>query len=198
MNSQQQEKVGQLMLWLSKEVPDLYITKLLKLLYLCDEVAVKETGVPITWLKYHVWQYGPVPVVIYDDLNFKDAASFGAYVQGEVEQADWAKNEKVQLKIIPVGAFVREVFSLQEARVINNVIKKYGQKSAKELVNLLHQEDTLWHKIYTQKDLEKRFSLPECYTSPYEIDLSELLVGDEQKLGQYEAMEEFQAFVEAF
>ncbi|MEL7220245.1 MAG: Panacea domain-containing protein [Bacteroidota bacterium] len=195
MNTQ---KIGQLMLWLSEEVPNLYITKLLKLLYLCDETAVKKTGVPITWLKYNVWQFGPVPVSVYNDLNFNNASIYGDYVKGGVVKVDWSATEKEQLKISPVGVLNKKDFSIEETLIIKHIIDTYSHKTAKELVKLLHQDNTLWHKIYLQKNLEKHFSLPECYTSPYEIDLSKLLKGDEQKLEQYKSMEEFRAFINVF
>ena len=48
------------MVYLSERISPIYHTQLIKLLYLIDEEAVKDDGVPVTWLDYKAWQYGPV------------------------------------------------------------------------------------------------------------------------------------------
>jgi 1-deoxy-D-xylulose 5-phosphate reductoisomerase len=45
------------------------LTKAIKLLYIADEKAIKETGVPITWLNYKAWKFGPVPEDIYNKVK---------------------------------------------------------------------------------------------------------------------------------
>ncbi|HEY5570416.1 MAG TPA: type II toxin-antitoxin system antitoxin SocA domain-containing protein, partial [Bacteroidales bacterium] len=52
------DKIGNLIVLLATRLKPLYHTKLIKLLYLIDEEAVKEDGVPVTWLEYKVWQFG--------------------------------------------------------------------------------------------------------------------------------------------
>lgn len=198
MTHAQQEKIGQLMLWLSGDVPNLYITKLLKLLYLVDETAVRRTGVPVTWLTYKVWKFGPVPPLVYNDLTFHNAETFGRFVQVVIEPGNWHDEEKNNLRVEPAGPLSKGLFSLDEMNIIGEVISKYGGRSARELIDLLHQEDTLWHKIYEKEKLAERFEQSEYNTSPFEIDLRTLLTGDEKKLARYDEMEEFQAFVEAF
>ena len=56
------DKIGNLIVLLAGRLKPLYHTKLIKLLYLIDEEAVKDGGIPITWLDYKAWQYGPVSV----------------------------------------------------------------------------------------------------------------------------------------
>ena len=60
------EKIGNLLIYLAVHLNPLFHTKLIKLLYLIDENAVRDCGVPVTWLDYKVWQYGPVAPVIYE------------------------------------------------------------------------------------------------------------------------------------
>ena len=52
------DKIGNLMVYLSERISPIYHTQLIKLLYLIDEEAVKDDGVPVTWLDYKAWQYG--------------------------------------------------------------------------------------------------------------------------------------------
>ena len=49
-----------------------------------------------------------------------------------------------------------------------------------------------------KEQLDEHFKYAEYNTSPFEIDLTELIKGDEEKLSRYYAMEEFIAFTETF
>ncbi|HWY33202.1 MAG TPA: type II toxin-antitoxin system antitoxin SocA domain-containing protein, partial [Nitrosopumilaceae archaeon] len=68
----------------------IYITRLLKLLYLIDETSIKEIGVPATILEYNVAKNGPLAVDLWSDL--KTVNSFNNYVKVDcIEDED---NEK--------------------------------------------------------------------------------------------------------
>src|ERR1700744_2505794 len=62
-------KIGNLLNYLSTQIPDLNMTKALKLLYLIDETSYMRTGVSITWLDYKVWEMGPVAEELYNELR---------------------------------------------------------------------------------------------------------------------------------
>src|SRR5438477_2454430 len=55
------DKLEGLILCLTESASDIGITKLEKLLYLCDFEAIKELGKSITGDKYKNFQWGPVP-----------------------------------------------------------------------------------------------------------------------------------------
>ena len=48
------------MVYILKHQGIVFHTQLIKLLYLIDETAIKANGIPITWLDYKAWQFGPV------------------------------------------------------------------------------------------------------------------------------------------
>jgi len=56
--AQLNSKIGNLLNYLSTRIPNLNMTKALKLLYLIDETSYMRTGVPVTWLDYKVWEMG--------------------------------------------------------------------------------------------------------------------------------------------
>ncbi len=68
--TQLNNKIGNLLNYLSTQIPNLSMTKLLKLLYLIDETAYFRTGVPVTWLDYKVWEMGPVAEELYNELRY--------------------------------------------------------------------------------------------------------------------------------
>lgn len=199
MTKAQIEKIGNLMIWLSQSIPSLYLTKMLKLLYLVDENAVKQVGTPVTWLTYKAWQFGPVPTVVYNDISFDDMKIFGDFIKAIREDLRIPDTYQGKgYRIEPNRTLNRSIFSPKEAAIIQEVISLYGDKSTNELIELLHAEHSLWGQVYQEKKLEEHFKYAEYNTSPFEIDLSELIKGDEEKLSRYHSMEEFIAFTEAF
>lgn len=198
MTNTQLEKTGNLLLLISHQIPHLYLTKLLKLVYLVDEKAVKTLGFPITWLTYKAWQYGPVATAIYDDLSFNSGTLFGQYIQGIEERLELPDYKGKGIKIVPNAPLNKDVFSRKELDIIDEVLTKYGDLDGKKLVHLLHAEHTLWDKIYKEKNLKERFEYTEYNTSPFEIDFTQLIEGDEEKLSIYRSMEEFMDFSAAF
>ena len=80
----QNKKIGNVLVYLADQINPLSLTKALKLLYMLDETSVQETGVPVTWLDYKVWELGPVATEIYYELrnNHKE------FIHGEVISLD--------------------------------------------------------------------------------------------------------------
>lgn len=154
-----------------------FLTKLLKLLYIIDETAVKDTGVPVTGLDYRVWKMGPVPYEVYKDLmhdNSEKLSIFAeAYKKGEGE---WAL-------IKSVNRFDDSEFSDYEMNLIDRIINEYGHYQPDALVKLLHEQGSLWKKVVDEQHLEKRFEREN--TSQHKIDLSQLVVNEPAKLRMF-------------
>lgn len=178
------EKIGNLIVYIASKVTNLYLTKLLKLLYIIDEESVIESGVPVTWLEYNVWKMGPVPTDIYYDLTFNNTECLFDFI----EARPVAKVKGIE--IIAKKAFEDTEFSDFEMELIDRIITKYGHLNSKELVELLHKEDSLWHKIVKEQGLEKKFELAETNTSPFVIELSDKIKKDPYKLNLYQTVKE--------
>lgn len=167
------DKIGNLMILLATKVRPLYHTKLIKLLYLIDEAKVKDNGVPITWLDYKVWQFGPVAPEVY---FLKDGNSvFNAYI-------DTQKNDSGTL-IVPKCEFYDGDFSDKDLEIIEDVIQKYGSMSSEGLVNITHEPNSLWSKTKEANGLD--FSSSIANISNISIDFTELIKDDEIKLDNY-------------
>lgn len=174
-----QDKIGNLMILLAERINPLYHTKLIKLLYLIDESAIKDSGVPITWLDYQLWQYGPVaPESFYikGDNNI-----FGKFISTEKTQFG-----SIVKSNIP---FDNKQFSEYEMSIIDMIINKYGRMSAEELVNITHEKDSLWS--ITKEENDEDFEI--ANTTPIILDLKRL-IDDKIKLQNYEGAEETMYF----
>ncbi|MFA8342046.1 MAG: Panacea domain-containing protein [Rhodothermaceae bacterium] len=155
------EKIGNIIYYLADQVTGINITKALKLLYIIDETSVKESGVPVTFLNYSVWQYGPVAEEVYDDLRHKSPFDqpLRKYVSTEEKINPDTANYECLLLPNSDHTFSDDELSDYEVELVDRIIKEYGSKSATQLVRLLHDNGTLWHTIVIREELKKYFEM---------------------------------------
>jgi uncharacterized phage-associated protein len=172
------DKIGNLLNYLSSKIANLSMTKALKLLYLIDETSYMRTGVPITWLDYKVWEKGPVAEELYNELRYNQAIVKNDKVYNlekfiSTEKKDGADG-KMQITIYPEGEYCLDDFSTFEVELIDNIIDKFGHYTANQLINLLHEENTLWHKSVSDNNLQLNFKVY-GKKSNHTIDFAELI-----------------------
>jgi len=179
------DKVGNLIIYLADEIEKkhhlpLFLTKLLKLLYIIDETSVKETGAPVTGLEYRVWKMGPVTYDVYVDLMKNKSEQLGFFA--EAKKSDSASDRDWAL-IKSVNKFDDSDFSDYEMDLVDKIITDYGADADVDLIERLHQEGTLWRKIVDEKHLDELFRNKP--TSRFTINLAELIADDKQKLDAF-------------
>lgn len=188
------ERIGNIILYLSERIEKLSLTKTLKLLYLIDEFAVKETGVPITWLDYKVWKLGPVPELVYNELNTQfereQRLELDKYIEVRREERNIRGEEKLCTYLHAKANFDDEIFSDYEIELFDNIIKKYGTKSSEELIEILHKEGTLWDKKVKEKNLKETFEILNG-KSNVSIEFTELVKDALKRLAYKSAYEAF-------
>lgn len=175
--------IGNLMVLIANRCAPLYHTKLIKMLYLIDEEAVKDSGIPITWLDYKVWQYGPV-----DPATFFIQQNFGSYVDAKKVYNSYGEPATL---VTSKKDFDKSEFSQYELELINCVIDKYGGKKPTELVEITHAKGGLWDLTKKENDLD--FSIANI--SDVSIDLSRLVKGDPEKYENFKEAEEQMQFL---
>ena len=136
-------RIGNLLAYLSTEIPNVPMRKLLKLLYLIDEESVRERCIPITWLTYKAWEKGPVAE---DVFYLKDNNEFDSFVK-------IVKSEDEKLRFIPLVQADMTEFSKVEKDVIDSVIARFGGMSSDELTDMTHEPDTLWTKVVRENGI---------------------------------------------
>lgn len=173
------ELIGNLIVLLADRCKPLYHTKLLKLLYLIDEEAVKRSGCPITWLDYKIWQLGPVAEDVYFS-KFEGTNKFAEFVS-----FDRAGENKVIIRSkVP---FNDGEFSDYDLEIIEEVLNVFGGKSSNELVSVTHASGSLWSEA---KERAKLHFSDENKTSDVLIDFQELVECDSYKKNCYQEARE--------
>ena len=173
-----QDKAFNALVYFAERIKPLYLTKAIKLLYLADEMAVRQTGVPITWLNYKVWKLGPVPEDIYQQVKFAHHQYHkGNHTIKHLEISEPPETLRDGILLTPARAFDDAQFSDYDIEVLDHIIKAYGKLNADQLIEMLHAKGTLWHKLVEANDLDKQFELKNN-RSDFIIELTELLDTD--------------------
>lgn len=177
------ELVGNIIILLAEKCAPLYHTKLIKMLYLIDEKAIKDSGVPITWLDYKVWQYGPVDPAIF---HIKD--NFGEYVSAIVN----SEYNGVYTTIIkPLRKFDDGELSDYDLDIINEVIEECKDKKACELVHITHKPGSPWDIAKKRNELD--FSIANI--SDAKVDMGVLIESSPEKQARYKEAYDHMAFM---
>lgn len=159
-------KLGNTVVYIASHTENLSKTKLLKLLYFMEEYSVRRFHTPFLGLPYEVWQAGPVVKDVFIDLSETPVLLDGYINKRIVGDATYIQAAK---------EFCDDEFSDNDMVVMQEVLKKYGKMSAKELVGLTHQKGTLWYKVAYQKHLLPLFERKMMNNSDYTIDFADEL-----------------------
>jgi uncharacterized phage-associated protein len=170
----QVQKIGNAIVYLSSRVKDLSKTKLLKLVYLLDEISIRRSGIPIFNLTYKVWKFGPVSAELYIDLS-EDLHLMKNYIQLDSESKVFQ----------PITSFCDDEFSENEIEFMDFVIEKYGNKSASELVNLTHHEHSPWHTTALANNVLEPLENETLSYTDFVIDMKQLIAHDSIRLALY-------------
>lgn len=142
------EKNGALLAYISKNIPEINLRKLLKIVYLIDEKFMKLRGYPLTWFDYYAWAKGPVAPEVY---NVKNGA-FSEYVKCHKNE----EGQNIVDAVLPHKYHVlkqMEIYSPYEMEVIDEVIFQCAEMSADELSDITHKETTIWSRVVAEKGL---------------------------------------------
>ena len=158
------QKLGNTIVYIARKKYNLSKTQLLILLYLMEERMALKYHIPFIGIPFEVWQIGPVAKDVFVDLSdspyllknfvktdFKDGGTFIEAI------ADFDDNE----------------FSECEIEMMDEILAKYGNMTASDLVSETHKEGTLWYRTAVRTGLLKAFNKYECNNSDQQIDFTE-------------------------
>lgn len=163
LNTSDRMKLGNACVYMAQRIPDLSKTKLLKLLYFMEEYSVVRFKTPFLGLPFEVWQAGPVVKDVFVDLSEIPVLLDGFVERVQVDGSTYVK---------AASEFSDDEFSDNDMVVMDDVIARYGKKTATELVQLTHKEGSPWWKVAKEHGLLEAFEQKLMNNSDYEIDLS--------------------------
>lgn len=177
-NEIQLAKIGNTVVYLSDKIPYLSKTKLLKLLYILDEMSIKKSGIPFLNLKYKVWKFGPVSEELFIDLS-SDIKLLKDYVRKNF-------NEEIGTSYLsPIAEFNDDEFSDNDIELMDFVIAKFGNKSAKDLVSHTHRKNAPWYNTAKANNVLELLENEDINNTEYLIDMGQLIAHDDRKREVY-------------
>ena len=172
-----------MMVYILKHQGIVFHTQLIKLLYLIDETAIKDDGIPVTWLDYKAWQFGPVaPETYYIKYRQSVFDSFVSLYENNIGEN--------KLLLFPKVDFDDSEFSDYEMDIIDDVLKEYGTKSPSQLVNVTHEPGSLWDQTRLQYGID----FTKTKKTDISLDFTKLIKDDNLKLMKYREAEENMCF----
>ena len=140
-NKAQIERIGNMLVYLTSKVGPMPKTKLLKLIYILEEEAIKKSGIPFTELSYQCWTQGPVSSFVNKQID-KSKEPLNTFIN---------ISKKGNAYIVSAAKdFNNDEFSDFDIELMDNLINSFGAFSAQRLVNYTHREGSLWHKKHVK------------------------------------------------
>lgn len=178
----QLDKLGNAIIFLCDRISPLSKTKLLKLVYLIEELSVKKYGVPFFNIRFDVWKLGPVSRDLYAEIT-----SEPNLLENYITKESWDSVVFVKSK----QKFCDDEFNDLELDLLEDIAKAYKSYTADQLINLTHRKHSPWYTTAQKNGLLEHFENGSANTSDVEIDLSSLIEGDSQKLALFKGHKEF-------
>ena len=174
---EQIDKIGNTIIYLTRDKA-LSKTKLLKLIYLLDEISVSRHGIPFLNLPYKVWKFGPVDTNLFIEFSTKPAI-FSEYFEFTYESNHkYIKGKKV---------FCDDEFSNNDIKLLDYVKNNYALKTAPELVKKTHHKNSLWYKAAKKAGILEDLEAERISSTEILLNLRNLLNDDAKKLGLYDS-----------
>ncbi len=172
LSTSQIEKVGNTIVYLSEKLPNLSKTKALKLIYILDELSIKKSGIPFFNLKYKVWKFGPVSEEIFIDLS-SETTLFKKFIERTSEDGITTIKSLVD--------FNDDEFSDNDIDLLDSVIERFGNRTAKELIAYTHRKNSPWYNTASENSVLELLESEIINNTELLIDMGSLINHDERK-----------------
>jgi len=177
ITDEQMDKIGNAMIFLSKEIPNISKTKMLKLLYLLDEFSIKGSGIPFFNLQYKAWKLGSVSEEIYIELTDKPLR-LSKYIA--IQHTDSGSI------IIPKSDFCDDEFSDNDIGLLEFIASQFKLTTTKKLIEYTHRLNSPWRNASEDNNVYNLLENGHINNTDIVVDMSCLVNHDERKKSIYE------------
>jgi uncharacterized phage-associated protein len=161
MNTRQQEKLINAIIYFVNNTTYCNKVKLFKLLYLSDFKHFHETGKSITGLDYYAWLKGPVPLALkstIQEILRGDNQEEGESPLKDILNSNFSFSEESKSKkltVTPKTQFDSEVFTRREYKLLQSIANEYKDTMSEEMILATHENDGPWDITYRRQPDER-------------------------------------------
>lgn len=183
-SKEQIDKIGNTVVYLSDKIKNASKTKIIKLLYILDEISIKKSGIPFLNLEYKVWKFGPVANDIFVEFSSAPSLLRDYIIRSTTDEGhDY---------ILPKQAFKDDEFSQNELDLLDFVIAEFKDYTSDDLIAYTHRKNSPWYNTAVKNSVLELLENEKISTTDFIIDMSELVSYDDRKLNIYrECIESF-------
>lgn len=136
------DRIGNLLVYITDKLGgNTPKTKLLKLIYIIEEEAIKKGGSQFTELNYLYLPMGPVSTFVNTQID-KKREPITDFIE--------INKQGNSILINPKKAFDDSEFSDFDIQLIDEVLSIFGKMNGKELIEYTHREGSPWKKLNDQ------------------------------------------------
>ena len=169
------QKLGNTVLYIAQHAKYPYKTEILKLLYLMEELSVRQYNTPFLGIPFSVWRLGPVSVDVFEEL------SDGPVILGDFITLQF-NGQGVRVTPVADRVFNDDEFSDNDITIMEKVMKKYGDMDSEALIALTHKEGSLWYETAKEHGLLQDFEQKRANSSNIVIDMARGLCPDARNI----------------
>lgn len=171
------DKIGNTIVFLASRIKNISKTKLLKLLYILDEISIKKSGIPFLNLEYKVWKFGPVASELF--VEFSSSPSM-------LKDYIIRKHSKGHDYIVAKKEFNDDEFTQNEIELLEFVVERFNSASADDLIDFTHRKLSPWYNAANRHSVYHLLQNESISTTDYKVNMKELIDYDERKKSIYE------------
>ncbi len=179
------QKLGNTVLYIAQRAKYPYKTEILKLLFLMEERSVQQYHVPFLGIPFSVWRLGPVSVDVFEELS-----------DGPVLLSDFItlqfNGQGIRVTPVPGREFDDDEFSINDTRVMEQIMERYGDMNSEQLIAETHKEGSLWYETAKEHGILEDFEQRRANSSNIIIDMARGLCPDDRE--RYEDTLEIREF----
>jgi uncharacterized phage-associated protein len=175
------DKVGNTIIYLSKEMTDLTKTKILKILFLLEEASIKKYGYPFFGIDFQIWKLGPVVKDIFIDLSEESPGLLSEYITRDETNVSVFRSVK---------DFNDDEFSDNDMELLQIVTSFVKDKNASALVKITHSQNSLWRKSAIKNGVMELLEEELINSTEYNIDFSLLFENNPDMIERFEEIKE--------
>lgn len=169
-------KIGNTLIFLAEKIPEFCKFKALHLIYIIEELSIVKTGSPFLNLNFYIWKNGPIAADLYVELS-----------DNLMLLAQYVALRRVQGKtfVAATEEFNDGEFSDNEVKMLELIVETFRELNSDKLTEYVRREQTLWYRTAERYGILNYFDLNQLNNTEIELDLRELISGDNFKTKTY-------------